>query len=910
MADAPEIKVKLTAEDAGVAAAIKELGNQLKNLKTQEAATASSSLTLSSALKGIAFSAVAYSVAAFAKSVFDAGTQIARTSQITGASATTIGVFHKAAGDLGVDAERVDMGFVRLSRSILNFQTGNIQTVAAFKQLGISAKDFVGLNTDQKIKLVTDRLGGMAEGTNRAALAQQLLGRGGAAALPVLQQLAGEGFAAVEAEARKMGILLDNQTAQSMLSMKESLEDLKSEAEGAATQLEVGLIPAITNVASAIVQAINGGTGGGFKELGAEVGAIVERVAFGLVTTGQRVAEAIAIMETAWDFAISHMKGSAIVLGEALTGNIAGAFAKMKDLGLTNAGKDFSAQIGAIEKQFKDENEKANLDIFGGASNPTPPKPPAGKEGSGSPLATSDAAQKAAASQFERYLQDEIALLRAHAKQTEEIEKDEYDQGTISLQEYFDSRRSAVKADAAQESAIIQREITAQIHAAEKAAVESKKATTDKEKDKQDAAKIQALTKVMDLQTKLQESEISAGAKITALNMEESKAVDDLQKKRLGFENELLVAQGRTFEAARQKIIAEGQEMKDPRALAKSGTSAADVDQLTQTRLATLAFEQQQKSEQAALQENSDKRDEVTNKVKTGQLFEAQGEEQIKKIEEERLAILQQIATQMQARAEVTGADADKSAAAGAAKNADDANAQLDTTGQNVAKLKASVEGGLTTGFQNFFETVGRGTQSVAQSFEALAGSIISSMQKALTEMMINKLMKKMLGGGDNSNSDGSGDGSGDGGGSGSGGGGGLLGSLFSMFSGHAGGGLIMGPGGPTADSIPARLSSGEFVMKASAVSTFGAHNLEAINRGLQMPSIANLNRALPKFAEGGLVGPDAGSGSQSSINLGIGLDQGLILHHLSSKDAGRIILQHLTSNPKAASKALGRSQS
>ena len=44
-------------------------------------------------------------------------------------------------------------------------------------------------------------------------------------------------------------------------------------------------------------------------------------------------------------------------------------------------------------------------------------------------------------------------------------------------------------------------------------------------------------------------------------------------------------------------------------------------------------------------------------------------------------------------------------------------------------------------------------------------------------------------------------------------------------------------------------------------------------------------------------------------MNLGIALDKGLILQHLSSKDAGRIILDHITNNPKAASKALGRSQ-
>jgi len=52
----------------------------------------------------------------------------------------------------------------------------------------------------------------------------------------------------------------------------------------------------------------------------------------------------------------------------------------------------------------------------------------------------------------------------------------------------------------------------------------------------------------------------------------------------------------------------------------------------------------------------------------------------------------------------------------------------------------------------------------------------------------------------------------------------------------------------------------------------------------------------------------NAGGGGDSSIHLGIGLDEGLILKHLSSKTAGNIILNHLANNPKAASKALSRS--
>lgn len=131
------------------------------------------------------------------------------------------------------------------------------------------------------------------------------------------------------------------------------------------------------------------------------------------------------------------------------------------------------------------------------------------------------------------------------------------------------------------------------------------------------------------------------------------------------------------------------------------------------------------------------------------------------------------------------------------------------------------------------------------------------------------------------------------------------MGLLGPLLGGHAEGGLIQGPGGPKSDSIPARLSHGEFIVKADAVASFGVANLDAINRGLRIPSIERL--ALPRYAEGGLVG-EAGAGGESNINLGISLDEGLILKHLSSKAAGNIILNHLANNPKAAGKALSRS--
>lgn len=61
---------------------------------------------------------------------------------------------------------------------------------------------------------------------------------------------------------------------------------------------------------------------------------------------------------------------------------------------------------------------------------------------------------------------------------------------------------------------------------------------------------------------------------------------------------------------------------------------------------------------------------------------------------------------------------------------------------------------------------------------------------------------------------------------------------------GLADGGFVSGPGSATSDSIPARLSDGEYVVNAEATKKHRAL-LEAINRG-----------ATPHFADGGIVGP------------------------------------------------------
>ncbi len=87
---------------------------------------------------------------------------------------------------------------------------------------------------------------------------------------------------------------------------------------------------------------------------------------------------------------------------------------------------------------------------------------------------------------------------------------------------------------------------------------------------------------------------------------------------------------------------------------------------------------------------------------------------------------------------------------------------------------------------------------------------------------------------------------------------------IVGAVEGHAEGGLIRGPGTTTSDSILARLSRGEYVIKTAAVQSYGENFFHALN-----------NMMLPGFASGGLVPAPVrmASGSvpaTSTLNLSI----------------------------------------
>lgn len=145
---------------------------------------------------------------------------------------------------------------------------------------------------------------------------------------------------------------------------------------------------------------------------------------------------------------------------------------------------------------------------------------------------------------------------------------------------------------------------------------------------------------------------------------------------------------------------------------------------------------------------------------------------------------------------------------------------------------------------ETFFGSIKQGFQDLisgAKSFGDILKSIIADVLSKLAELALNQAIASMMKGA-----------------GGAGGGvGGFLSSLFGSLGAFAEGGHITGPGTGTSDSILARLSNGEFVIRAASVRALGLGTLQHINA----------TGRLPAFATGGLAESFAGAFSPTVHN-------------------------------------------
>ena len=214
-------------------------------------------------------------------------------------------------------------------------------------------------------------------------------------------------------------------------------------------------------------------------------------------------------------------------------------------------------------------------------------------------------------------------------------------------------------------------------------------------------------------------------------------------------------------------------------------------------------------------QNQSTQEQRIQAQVQVGLISHLEGQQQLKALYGETVAELEKQIPVLEKLAKMPGAQGE--AAKSSLEGMKIKIAELKNAGNDLEK---TFKEGLTEGLQTSIVGLAKGTMTLRDAVLNLANTIINAMINIAAQQLAMQAASAT-----------------------SGWWGAIAGAFSSGTVAAATGGYIRGPGTSTSDSIPARLSNGEFVVKADSVAHYGVGFMHAINR-----------RQLRSFSQGGPV--------------------------------------------------------
>lgn len=134
----------------------------------------------------------------------------------------------------------------------------------AFEAIGLSMEDVQGMNQEELFSAVITSLQGMEEGTERAKLAQDLLGKSSQELAPLLNTSA-EATEAMRQQVHELGGVLSDDAVKAGAGFEDSLQNLKTSVEGISKGALAEFLPAVTTVMDGLTGIFSGDEGGAQK---------------------------------------------------------------------------------------------------------------------------------------------------------------------------------------------------------------------------------------------------------------------------------------------------------------------------------------------------------------------------------------------------------------------------------------------------------------------------------------------------------------------------------------------------------------------------------------------------------------------------------------------------------------------
>lgn len=249
-------------------------------------------------------------------------------SEKTGASVESLSALANVAKVSGQDIAGLEGGMIKLAKGIAATVDTGKGAARALEVLGVKARDAAGnlRNTGDLTNDISKALAGYADGTSKAAIAQELFGKSGAQMLPFLKDLATTGDLVTKVTAKQ---------AAEAEQYQKTLKRLQIAGEDLSRTLAMAFLPVMQTVADMLLKSKTSVDGMGasvsklaqdgtltrWAENAAYAAAFVVDAFRGVVVVVEAVG--VALAGTA-QIAMAFAEG---VAGGALTGNLNAAFA-------------------------------------------------------------------------------------------------------------------------------------------------------------------------------------------------------------------------------------------------------------------------------------------------------------------------------------------------------------------------------------------------------------------------------------------------------------------------------------------------------------------------------------------------------------------------------------------------------
>lgn len=237
-----------------------------------------------------------------ANATADYGDQVDKMSQKLGLSADAYQKWDYVLNLAGTDIDSMTTGLKTLTNKLDDAKNGSADSQAMFKKLGLSMEDLSKMSREEVFEATIKGFQGMADSTERAALANDLYGKSGQNLTPLFNQSAEQTQEQIEL-AEKYGMVMSDKAVKASAAFKDSLTTLSMTFQGLKNRMMGEFLPSLTNVTDGLAKLFAGDKSG------------LEDIENGIAGIGSKLKE---ILPTMLEIGVSILESLAKSIIEAL----------------------------------------------------------------------------------------------------------------------------------------------------------------------------------------------------------------------------------------------------------------------------------------------------------------------------------------------------------------------------------------------------------------------------------------------------------------------------------------------------------------------------------------------------------------------------------------------------------------